>query len=181
MHSTDCASGVATVWSKIMNATVNNVIQGKYGFHPCDHATYLKLKLIHKVYWQAIFAMAAWHRWDRKEPQNRVQRYEGRGPDGKRLLLSKPVPLPEPKLPAWVKKFDHKKVVKTHVGDCKQYKGPIYEVVWHTIKLDPSVYSFVLDFQSARTPKIESQVTPLINSPEKIDAMYAQAKEWLGV
>ena len=169
-----------------MNATVNNVIQGRYGFHPCDHATYLKRKLIHKVYWQAIFAMAAWHRWDRKEPQNRVERYEM--VDGKKKRpargyerLVPAVPVPEPALPPWVKKFDHKKVVKTHVGDCKQYKGPIYEVVWHTIKLDPSVYSFVQDFQSARTPKIESQVTPLLNSPERIDAMYAQAQEWLGL
>lgn len=155
------------------------VVQGRYGFHPCDKETYRKLKVIHKVYWQAVFAMAAWKRWDRKEPQNRVQRFQGRGPDGKRLLLPKPVPLPEPSLPPWVVKLEHKKTVKTHVGDCKQWKGPVYDLLWHTIKMDPSIYAAVADFQAARTPMIESQVRPLACTTEKIDALYAQAEAWL--
>lgn len=75
--------------------------------------------------------MAAWNRWNRKEPQNRVQRFAGRGTDGKRLPLVPPVPLPEPKLPPFVKKMDHRRVVKTSVGDYGQYKGPEYEVLWN--------------------------------------------------
>jgi len=164
---------------KTMNATVSNIVQGKYGFHPCDYETYRKLKVIHKVYWESIFRMAAWTRWDRKQPQNRVQRFAGRGPDGKRIPLVPPIPLPEPTLPPFVKKMDHRKVVKTHVGDCKQYKGPEYEVLWSTIKLDPAIFSLVDDFQKARNPLIESQVRPLVNTPEKIEAYYQQALEWL--
>ena len=164
---------------KTMNATVSNIHQSKWGFHPCDVETYRKLKVIHKVYWESVFRMAAWSRWDRKHPQNRLQRFQGRGPDGKRIPLVPPIPLPEPTLPPFVVKTDHKRTVKTHVGDCKQYKGPIYDLEWSTVKLDPNIFSLVEDFQKARTPSIESQVRPLINSIEKIDAYYAKAQEWL--
>lgn len=162
-----------------MNATVSNVHQSKWGFHPCDVETYRKLKVIHKVYWESVFRMAAWNRWDRKHPQNRLQRFQGKDADGKRIPLVPPIPLPEPTLPPFVVKTDHKRTVKTHVGDCKQYKGPIYDVEWSTLKLDPNIFSLVEDFQKARTPSIESQVRPLINSIEKIDAYYVKAQEWL--
>jgi len=162
-----------------MNATVQNVFQSKFGFHPCDKETYLKLKVIHKVYWESVFRLAAWNRWNRKHPQNRVQRFAGRGPDGKRISLVPPVPLPEPKLPPFVVKLDHHKVVKTHVGDCKQYKGPIYDLNWQTAKLDPSIFAAVDDFQKARNPLVESQVKPLSLSPDKIDALYQKSQEWL--
>jgi hypothetical protein len=45
-----------------------------WGFHPCDYATYRKLKLLHGWYFQTLRDYAAWRRWSRKEPQNRVIR-----------------------------------------------------------------------------------------------------------
>ena len=50
-----------------MNAT-ENVIQGKYGYHPCAIDVYHKLKAIHRVYWESVYRLAAYHRWNRKEP-----------------------------------------------------------------------------------------------------------------
>jgi hypothetical protein len=45
--------------------------QSRWGFHPCDYATYLQLRRIHKAYWQARRKVAAQRRWARKLPQNR--------------------------------------------------------------------------------------------------------------
>lgn len=162
-----------------MNATVNTVHQGKHGFHPCDRETYLKLKVIHKVYWESVFRLAAWRRWDRKEPQNRVQRWAGKDADNKRIRVIPPVPIPEPKLTPFIMKMEHKKTVQTYVGDYKQWKGPATDYVWHTVKIDPSIYAAVQDFQNARMPVIETQVRPLSLSPEKIDALYQKSLEWL--
>jgi len=60
-----------------MNATkyalkhVDNTTESKWGFHPCSHEVYLKLKKLKKLYWETARAYAAWCRWDRKQPQNR--------------------------------------------------------------------------------------------------------------
>lgn len=54
-----------------MSATVLP-IRGRWGYFPLPHATYLKLKLLHKAYWQALYDFHRWHRWWRKQPQNRV-------------------------------------------------------------------------------------------------------------
>lgn len=46
----------------------------RWGFHPCDHETYLLLKLLHARYQAALRAHARWRRWFRKKPTNRVIR-----------------------------------------------------------------------------------------------------------
>ena len=54
-----------------------NVVESfksKRGYHPCDYTTFQKLKAIKKWYYEWLHASAAWERWDRKEPQNRVIR-----------------------------------------------------------------------------------------------------------
>ena len=150
-----------------MNATVNTVHQGKYGFHPCNRETYLKLKVIHKVYWESVFRLAAWQRWDRKAPQNRVQRWAGKDADNKRIRVIPPVPLPEPKLTPFIVKMEHKRAAKPH------------DLLWHTVKIDPSIYAALYDYRNARTPVEETQVRPLSLSPEKIDALYQKSLEWL--
>ncbi len=160
-----------------MNATVN--FQSKYGFHPCDVEIYRKLKVIYKVYWECVYRHSAWYRWNLKDPQNRVQRWAGYDTAGRRIRLPKPLPLPEPTLPPWVIKLEHKKTVTTSVGDYKQYYGPSHDVVWHTAKIDPMIYAAVDDFRNAKTPVIETQVKPLVCSLEKIDSLYKQAVEWL--
>jgi hypothetical protein len=46
--------------------------QSRWGYHPCDFPTFLKLKRIHKVFWVGLRKLAAWERWHRKLPHNRV-------------------------------------------------------------------------------------------------------------
>jgi len=41
-------------------------LKSEWGYHPCDKATYLKLKRLHKIYWEQVYKIAAWNRWDNK-------------------------------------------------------------------------------------------------------------------
>jgi hypothetical protein len=56
-----------------MNAV--SLSQSRWGFHPCDYSLFLKLKRLHRWYWQTVYDFHRWHRWWRKQPQNR------RGPE----------------------------------------------------------------------------------------------------
>ncbi len=73
--------------------------QSKWGFHPCDSEVFKKIKLLHKHYWIAKKKIAAWERWWRKLPHNRVIRK----PNG--LVLAKPLPMAEPVVPAIYRKL----------------------------------------------------------------------------
>ena len=50
----------------------NEKLRSRFGYHPCDYELYLKLKFLHKHYWIAVRQFHHWHRWFRKEPQNRI-------------------------------------------------------------------------------------------------------------
>ena len=52
--------------------TTNSTLQSRWGFHPCSYNVFLKVKHLHKWYWQAVYDFHRWHRWQRKLPQNRV-------------------------------------------------------------------------------------------------------------
>ena len=43
-----------------------NVFESRWGYHPCDYETFLKLKALHKAYWQAVYDYAKRIRWERK-------------------------------------------------------------------------------------------------------------------
>jgi hypothetical protein len=51
--------------------TPDIVFRSRFGFHPCDTATYRKLKQLKKWYWETVRDFHRWWRWWRKEPQNR--------------------------------------------------------------------------------------------------------------
>lgn len=52
------------------------VVQGRWGYYPCDHATFLKLKELNKFATKAIRQAAARLRWMRKKPDaDGVRRY----------------------------------------------------------------------------------------------------------
>jgi len=53
-----------------MNTNVN-IHQGRFGYHPCNFELFQKLKRLHKWYWQTMYDFHRWHRWWRKQPQNR--------------------------------------------------------------------------------------------------------------
>lgn len=73
-----------------------NIYKSKFGCHPCDKETFLKLKEINKAYIEALRMKAAWDRWYRKAPQNRVMRKKLRNSQGQVVFYMAPVPLPEP-------------------------------------------------------------------------------------
>lgn len=73
-------------------------IQGKYGFHPCTWETYKKLKEINKALTKAKHQKAAWERWERKQPQNRVMRPKLRDSNGRVVGYMAPIPILEPYL-----------------------------------------------------------------------------------
>jgi len=52
----------------------NPNLQSRYGFHPCDYQLYSKLKFLHRHYWETLRQFHNWHRWYRKESQNRIGR-----------------------------------------------------------------------------------------------------------
>src|SRR5262249_21733788 len=69
------------------NTSTNpGVCASRWGFHNSDYQTYRKLKVLNFLYLDPLRRAAAWQRWERKEPHNRVRRRK----DGTRE------PLPEP-------------------------------------------------------------------------------------
>ena len=64
-------------------ATSSHVHAGRWGFHPCDKETFLKLKELNKLYQQALHQMAAFRRWEGKEPRNRFGRERIRDANGR--------------------------------------------------------------------------------------------------
>jgi len=52
-----------------------DTFRSRFGYHPCDFATYQKLKSLKKWYWQSVKDFHRWWRWQRKRPENR------RGPE----------------------------------------------------------------------------------------------------
>lgn len=85
------------------------MIEGKYGFYPCDWQTYYKLKIINMAYNKALHNKAIWDRWYRKQPQNRVIRAKLRDSNGRVVGYKISKPLPEPKVcSVFCKKVDNK-------------------------------------------------------------------------
>lgn len=52
--------------------TETTFFKSRWGFHPCTYKLFLKLKALHKWYWQTVYDFHRWHRWWRKEEQNRT-------------------------------------------------------------------------------------------------------------
>src|SRR6516225_8096333 len=85
--------------------------RSKWGWHPCDYATFALLKRLHAAYWRALRQYAAWQRWRRKMPHNRVLRRRIRDEQGRKIGVEVIGPWPEPPLPAG---FCTRRQVLTH-------------------------------------------------------------------
>jgi|SRR5581483_5304168 len=72
--------------------------KGKFGWYPCDWATYQKLKKLNMVYDKALRSKARWDCWNRKEPQNRVSRVKLKDSSGRVVGYGVSVPLKEPEV-----------------------------------------------------------------------------------
>jgi len=72
--------------------------QSTWGWHPCDYATFRLLKRLHRACEEARRQFAAWQRWRRKMPHNRVIRRWLRDDQGRRIGCVIAGPRPEPSL-----------------------------------------------------------------------------------
>lgn len=52
--------------------TLTNTLKSTWGYHPADYELFLRLKQLHRWYWQTVYAFHRWHRWWRKQEHNRV-------------------------------------------------------------------------------------------------------------
>jgi len=133
--------------------------RSRWGFHPCSHATFLKLKALKKAYWEAVRGLARWIRWNRKLPANQVRTEiirdtQGR-PCGRRVLG----PIPEPiYCPVFgrVTKLNPSRTVPGQLAD---------------YKIDEAV-------AIARRPTEEPFEKPLPISEAFIDELYDRLVEW---
>ena len=75
--------------------------QSRWGYHPCSYETFAELKLLKKYHWRWIYAQAAWERWDRKHPDNRVIRQRVRNDEGQ-VIGYNTSPRPEPKVGPYI-------------------------------------------------------------------------------
>lgn len=77
---------------------MTTTFEGKWGFYPCEWATYRKLKQLNMALTRARRLAANWNRWDRKLSHNRVMRKKIRNEAGQVVGFEAPVPMPEPPL-----------------------------------------------------------------------------------
>ncbi len=121
--------------------------QSRWGFHPATYEVFLKLKFLHKWYWQTLYDFHRWHRWQQKEEQNRVG--------------------PEPVYcPVFVEDKLWRKPVKFH-GE------PGYK--WYPKTLvDRGVLDL---YRSARTPRSESIPPFDAETLQRIESLYEKVKQ----
>jgi hypothetical protein len=74
------------------------VHQSRWGWHPCDYPTFQLLKRLHHACEEARRQVAAWQRWHRKKPHNRVVRHWLCDGQGRRVGCEIVGPRPEPPL-----------------------------------------------------------------------------------
>ena len=74
--------------------------RSRWGWHPCDYQTYLLLKGLNSLCERARRQYAAWQRWRRKMPHNRVVRRKVKDDQGRAIGTEVIGPRPEPELPA---------------------------------------------------------------------------------
>lgn len=84
---------------------MSEVFKSRFGYHSCSKETDKKLRFLNGAYQKALSSAAAWNRWDRKAPHNRVQRrkiYDDQGRVcGREVVLDaagQPLMQPEPKI-----------------------------------------------------------------------------------
>ena len=146
-----------------------NVSRSRWGHHPCDYETYLLLKKLNGYYEKAVRAYAAWQRWARKEPQNRVRRRRVRNDKGQTIRSEVIGPLPEPRLPAL---FCTKARVLSHEAGQGIREG------WRVAVNDSLRIAEV--YRQARTPAPTPQaVIALPWSVAEVRRLVEQASEWL--
>ncbi len=132
--------------------TKQSVYQSRYGFHSCSYETFLKLKKLKKLYFQALRRYAEHKRWVRKAPQNRVIREYLFDKQKRRIGHVIKGPRPEPVL------------------------YPVFEQKWYGL----SDMKILENFEIARHPyKTAEETVPLSLKIEEIDEMLASLSQFV--
>jgi hypothetical protein len=76
------------------------VSAGRWGFYPCSYEVFGMLKELNKLWQKACRQAAAWRRWNRKLPHNRVRRPVLRDAHNRKVGYGPPTALSEPELDA---------------------------------------------------------------------------------
>jgi len=180
--------------------------ESKFGFHPCDRETYMKLKKLNHWFFQAQQRAARWNRWARKDKQNRVIRRFIRNDKGQKIGCKIVGPMPEPQnienpfcsfgeknsyyLTLSFPKYGCSRTAQTHwlnkgQGDLKVewgMLGPVAEYgekyCYYLTGLYVDSFGIDRDYHNAKRPVAMKNVQPLKNSVEEIDALYEKVLEW---
>ena len=148
------------------------VHQSKWGYHPISLEASKKLRYINGVYAKAQHLAGAWERWDRKQPQNRIQKQTVKDLNGRKrretvLVNGAPVPLPEPQ----ICKLFHEKVQKYVRYGC-YFPGRAKDNGFGDKIIHAS--------RQARTPQPTPEaVAEFLLTEEEINVLYEHAKGWM--
>jgi len=124
--------------------------RSRWGWHPCDYELFRKLKSLHRWYWQTVYDFHRWHRWWRKDPQNRV------GPE--------PVFCPLFVLnQTWYKRACHRGVTAVKV-----YPKTITDL------------GIIDIYQRCRMPQPEPVPPLDLETKARLEALYEQASSYFG-
>lgn len=123
--------------------------QSRWGHHPIDCETFWKLKTLHKRYWQTVYAVARWARWNRKT----VRRHG-----------------PEPRYcPVFVEEKGYWESYTNREGHTGYRFRP-------KTLIDHGVCEA---YQTARKPaETPESVKEIALSPEEIERLYARVEAW---
>jgi hypothetical protein len=106
--------------------------RSRWGFHPCDLATWRRLRRLRLLWFGSLRRLAAWQRWNHKLPHNRVIRRRVRGADGRPIGWEVMGPCREPAVPEFAVREQWGRRVIDHdwVEACyRQAKRPAPEPV----------------------------------------------------
>lgn len=149
----------------------SHVHQSKWGWHPCDKEVFLKLKELNKIFVDALHKKAAWERWERKEPRNRVGRQKLRDSNGKAVGYGIPVPLNEPELNGLLEKQMYFSDVDRS-GKYNIVKGKVVPVEKGKVSFIHQAELIAQEYKYARTPQPSDKgVRQLKLSVETIDRL----------
>jgi hypothetical protein len=155
-----------------MSAITVNICRSRWGLHPCDHQTFLKLKELAREARKAQRQAAAWRRWQRKDPHNRVVRARVRNERGQVVGYQAPVPLPEPEVSPLFYEIGVQR--SCYDKDGRYYKDGIDRKVLRPLRPPQSVCD---DYRNARRPGASpGEVTPLGMTAGAIDRLYRSLK-----
>lgn len=150
-------------------SVIATTFRSRWGFHPCDHATYRKLKLLNLVYERAVRLAHAWDRWHRKAPHNRVCRRRLRDDQGRIIGYAAPVPLAEPPLCAVFSRKVQEQCFVDKLGNYSKQGYLAEKVVTDHVWI-------ATDYPAARKPASAAVVRPLHVTIAEVDELYEQAR-----